>query len=202
MKNATPINFTPLITAESLFHKRISAFTIDMIAIVISTKLLVLSYRWFLMKYAYPLVHSIRYEMPRVEVYLETLTLLSVYGCYFFFTLYLSQGKTLGKSLLGLRVVSKEQPGIIEWWQALSRTVGYYACYFSGLILFLLPLTNKSQAGLSDWISSTQVISDKQWEEVTSLRAGLELEKNNKHHGLELLIHGYDELESPSKKAA
>lgn len=198
MDENTAPKFTPLIRPEALFHKRVSAFTIDIIAILLSTKLLVLSYSLFIKNFAYPLAYSLRFELPRLEAYLDAITLLGLYGCYFFLSIYLSQGKTLGKSLLGLRVISKEQPGVIEWWQALSRTIGYYACYFSGLVLFLLPLTNRSQFGLSDWISSTQVISEKQWEEMQAFKNT----QVDRYHGLELLIHGYDESETREQKAA
>jgi uncharacterized RDD family membrane protein YckC len=185
--------FTPLLRSEKLFQKRVMAFVLDLFLVVLGIKAMMMSYSHFLRKFTYPIYHQIRFELPYLMEVMEGLSFFLFYGSYFFLCLYLSQGKTIGKAMLGLKVVSKENLGELLWWQALSRTVGYYAGYFSGLLLFALPLTNKQGLGLQDWLSTTQVISEEQWREIQEYVASIERANTQKVRKLELLIVGQDD---------
>lgn len=184
--------FTPIIKKEAIFQRRVMAFTIDLFFIVVCTKLMVFSYTLFLQKFSYPIYHGLRDSLPYLMEYLEAVTILIFYGSYFFLSLYLSQGKTIGKTVMGLKVISHENPGEIYWWQALSRTIGYYAGYMSGLILFALPLTNKRRLGVQDWISTTQNITDHQWDEMQKLALEVSKQSDQRSRTLELLINGQE----------
>lgn len=188
--------FTPLLKAENLLKKRVMAFTIDLFCIVFTAKILALSYSLFLRTFAYPLYNSIGSTLPHLSAALEAVGMLALYGAYFFLCLYLSQGKTLGKVVMGLRVVSRETPGEYTLWQAIGRTSGYYVGYFTGMVVFGLCLTNRRQAGLHDWLSDSQVISEDQWREILRFEQDMLRLQGLSAARVELFINGHDESSS------
>ncbi len=44
--------------------------------------------------------------------------------------------------------------------QYLLRTFAYLFCYLNGVFLLLIPLFTKSEKGIPDWISGTEVVTD------------------------------------------
>lgn len=75
-------------------------------------------------------------------------------SCYF-----LSNGKTLGKMFFNLEVKNiKEDETFFD--QYLLRTFAYLFCYLNGVFLLLIPLFTKSEKGIPDWISGTEVVTD------------------------------------------
>lgn len=183
-------NFSLYFKRENLLRKRIAAFSIDLFAIIFITKSFLVSYSIFLKKFSLPIYMEIQPQWYWAYNRMELAALLSVYTGYFFLSLYLSQGKTLGKTVVGLKIISRENPGEIYWWQAATRSFTYFMCYMMGMVLFALPALNRAQKGLPDWISSTHVISQEAWEEGVAF---LNQQDNRKAVSLELLISGQDD---------
>jgi uncharacterized RDD family membrane protein YckC len=93
--------------------------------------------------------------------------LVLFYG-YFTFFYYVTQGKTPGKAIFKLTVISNDYlegnlyhkaPTLKE---AFFRANGYMMCYATAGLLFLLPFLRKDKRGLQDMVSATSVIDDKQ----------------------------------------
>lgn len=193
MEGATPLRsnqYSFFLHKENLLRQRIYAFSIDLFAILALNKVMTLIYMWYLKKFSWPLFRAFS-DSPQLVQETEIITLFLLYINYFFVSLYLSQGKTLGKTLIGLKIVDKESPGKIGLTQSFLRSFGYTLCYLGGLVLFTLPFLNRKQKGVPDWLSHTQVISEKQWEQVQEFHSRQLKIQQEKSWGDEINISGH-----------
>ncbi len=147
--------------------------------------------------YASPQVQS---EIGPVIRRFELPLLLGCYVGYFFCCYLLTEGHTLGKSIMNLRVHRPhEHHGALTPREAMMRTWGYLMCYMSAGLLFAIPVLSRSQKGLPDWLSGT-IVSDE--EELLALAA---LEDQGAHqepaHTAQLLLFPEDSR-APRKDAA
>lgn len=188
------LKFTPLFKKENLLKKRIGAFSIDLFAVIFATKGMLVSYSLFIKKFALPVYMQAQSDWFNAYNKMEVSALLITFISYFFLCLYLSQGKTLGKTIMGLKVIAKNNPGELYWWEAFARSFSYLTCYMTGLFLFMIPVLNPSQKGLPDWISGTQVISDEEWKQAEFFIRSQNDLKTKKFQTLELLITGHEDL--------
>lgn len=78
-------------------------------------------------------------------------------GLYFTALTALWRGQTLGKRLLGIRVIRLDARPI-GWWLALERFGGYTAGLFTGLLGFAQILWDRNRQGIHDKITETVVI--------------------------------------------
>ncbi len=82
-----------------------------------------------------------------------------IFTGYFLSCFFITNGKTLGKFLFNLKLVtSKEEETLLD--QYLIRTFTYLFCYLNGIFLLLIPLVTKDGKGLPDWLSGTMVVYD------------------------------------------
>lgn len=174
---------------EKLLRLRIYAFSIDLFAILALNKVLTLIYMTYLKQFAWPMYRTLSDGQHLVQE-AEVLTLLILYTSYFFASLYLSQGKTLGKTFTGLRVVGEESLGQIGLKQSFMRSLGYTLCYIGGLLLFALPFLNRKNKGVPDWLSHTHVISEKQWQQLMDFHHRQKQLQNKKDRVREVNISG------------
>lgn len=185
-------DYSFILHPEKLLKKRVMAFSIDLFAILLINKFMTLSFMFYIEKYSWPV-----YRMLKSSAHLineaEVVTLLLIYCSYFFMSMFLSQGKTLGKTAVGLRVIDPQTLGQISYSQAMLRTMGYTLCYLGGLILFVLPFMNKKNKGVPDWLSSTQVISEEQWKALTIFHRQQQVQIIKKFKVLEINISGHEE---------
>jgi len=79
---------------------------------------------------------------------------------YFALSLYLSNGLTLGKRLLGIRVLSLERERITLW-QATERSLGYGASMLEGGFGFLQYFIHPNRRCVHDRIADTIVIKER-----------------------------------------
>ena len=80
---------------------------------------------------------------------------------YFTLSLYLLKGQTIGKLMLGLRVLQlDDQP--ISIWNSLGRYGGYAASFVVGLTGFLQIFWDPNRQGLHDRIANTVVVKSRQ----------------------------------------
>jgi len=79
--------------------------------------------------------------------------------CYFGITLYAGRGQTLGKRLLGIRVVSLTRTRITLW-QSIERALGYGASMLEGGFGFLQYFMNPNRCCVHDRIAETIVAEE------------------------------------------
>jgi uncharacterized RDD family membrane protein YckC len=90
---------------------------------------------------------------------LDKYLLIVIFTGYFLSCFFITNGRTIGKFLFNLKLVSKKEDEILLD-QYLIRTFTYLFCYLNGLFLLLIPLVTKDGKGLPDWLSGTMVIND------------------------------------------
>lgn len=185
-------DYSFILHREDLIKKRVLAFSIDLFAILLINKFMTLSFMFYVEKYAWPVYRVLKSSAQLINE-AEVVTLILIYCSYFFMSLFLSQGKTLGKTAVGLRVIDPQTLGQISYSQALLRTLGYTICYLGGLVLFSIPFLNKKHKGVPDWLSSTLVISEGQWNALTSFHYQQQVRVVKKFKILEINISGHNE---------
>lgn len=86
---------------------------------------------------------------------------LGWFGLYFTATTAMWQGRTPGKRLFGIRVISLTGKPI-GWWASFERFGGYAAGFATGLLGFLQVLWDDNRQGIHDKIAATAVIREVQ----------------------------------------
>ncbi len=79
---------------------------------------------------------------------------------YFGLTLFWGNGRTLGKRLVGIRVVSLVHERI-TFWQSMERALGYGASMLEGGLGFVQYFSHPNRCCVHDRIAETIVVSDK-----------------------------------------
>jgi uncharacterized RDD family membrane protein YckC len=72
----------------------------------------------------------------------------------------LGQGRTLGKRILGIRVISLVHDRITVW-QSMERALGYGASFLEGGFGFIQYFTHPNRCCVHDRIAETIVVNDK-----------------------------------------
>lgn len=146
-----PIQYIPL------FKQRIFAFLCDFIAIAIISKSLIHTYIYALKKvfhlFTYKQQFLIMSNLELIHIGVFSITYIS----YFIFNLYASNGRTLGKMIFNIRIVSQDG-NKITLLKSFQRSIGYYVCYLSSFLLFIIPFLKKNYLGLPDIFSKTHNI--------------------------------------------
>lgn len=82
-----------------------------------------------------------------------------VFFGYFTMTSFLLNGQSLGKLVLSLKVISKDETQKeLTISQSILRTLGLLLGYLTGFSLFIIPFFRKDEEGLHDWLSNTKVL--------------------------------------------
>ena len=185
---------------EKLLRQRIYAFSIDLFAILALNKIMTITYLAYLKQFAWPMYRTFSDGGNLIQE-AEIVTLLILYTNYFLVSIFLSQGKTLGKTLISLRIVGEDNPGQISLKQSFMRSLGYTLCYIGGLILFVLPFINRKNKGIPDWISHTHVISEKQWQQIIDFHHYHQRTQQKKNWSEEINISGQSDEEANQEMA-
>lgn len=175
------ILFDPKAIEKGLLKRRTYAFTLDLFAVALINKGILIAYTNFLQSFFYQLpIHaqqSIIGEIPKASFF----TLTAVFFSYFLMSFYLGEGKTPGKLFFGLRVYSpKKLQDTLTLKESSLRSLGYFLCYATGLFLFLAPFMRKDRKGVPDWFSGTQTISEERFLLLKNLKAKEEAEQLEK----------------------
>jgi uncharacterized RDD family membrane protein YckC len=89
---------------------------------------------------------------------MTSVSLMSLTFAYFSIFYFVTNGRTMGKTLFGLKVVSAE--GEITLKQSMQRSFAYFICAMFGSFLFALSFIRKDDKSLADVLSRTSVAYD------------------------------------------
>lgn len=181
---------SPYFFQQDLKKKRMYAFTIDLFAVVIFSKFLVIQWQLFLSTYFAPQYQYLSSIMSFSRM--EAPLVLGIYFFYFTFALWLTNGRTLGKGLLGLRVRRIDGEFKLDFADSFRRSVGYLTCYFSLFFFFAIPFINPKQHGIQDWVSFTENISEDEWQETKDFLDLVHVEARK--FSPEIYISGMDDV--------
>lgn len=141
---------------SDILKKRVYALTTDFFIIVVANYFLMASFTNF--------IKTVFFHLPiRAQLFfiqklgmMSSVSLMSLAFAYFSIFYFATNGQTMGKSLFGLQVVSKD--GHITIIQAMQRSFAYFACAFFGSFLFALSFIRKDDKSLADIFSGTDVV--------------------------------------------
>ncbi|MGB9233697.1 MAG: RDD family protein [Terriglobales bacterium] len=153
--------YTPHATArmESLaglplapFKARAAAFFIDMVLVLIV---------WLPFTFLFLRALHYREINPRIDLKWDFHEPSNIVFAllYFGLALYFGNGRTPGKRLLRIRVVSLVRDRI-TFWQAMERALGYGASFLEGGLGFFQYFTNSNRCCVHDRIAETIVVKD------------------------------------------
>lgn len=150
---------------EGKLKKRFYAFFTDLFIIGLLQKFLVYSYVTFVTETFTQAPAQIKSSLLGNLGQLRLSTLLFTFFSYFLVSYYLGHGKTIGKTILNLRVFSHEgDRHELSFMESFMRTVGYTTCYATGSFLFGIVLLRQDRRGLPDFFSQTEVVTDEEME--------------------------------------
>ena len=151
---------------KDFLKKRLYAFGIDLFAIAIMEKVLFFAFIDFANDYMTFASPSFKSSLWSDYYKVRFPLLFTTYFSYFFLSLYMSGGKTLGKTIMNLRVLSHEgDPDNLSLAESFMRSLGYFFCYVTGSFLFAIPFLRKDTRGLPDWFSQTEVLHEADYQQ-------------------------------------
>jgi uncharacterized RDD family membrane protein YckC len=150
---------------EGKLKKRFYAFFTDLFIIGLLQKFLVYSYISFVSETFIQAPFAVRQSLLGNVAQLRLSTLLFTFFSYFLVSYYMGHGKTIGKTLFNLRVLSHEGAHEeLSFMESFMRTVGYTTCYATGSFLFGIVFLRNDQRGIPDFFSQTEVITEEELE--------------------------------------
>lgn len=144
---------------SDLLKKRVYALTLDFLIIVVSNYFFVASFTNFL--------KTVFFHFPlRAQLFLiqklgmmSSVSLISLTFAYFSLFYFVTNGRTMGKSLFGLKVMTQDGEEM-SLKQSMLRAFAYFTCAFFGSFLFALSFIRKDDKSLADVFSNTTVAYD------------------------------------------
>ena len=135
------------------FPRRATAFLIDLLIAVLFSSILLGAYNYI--KGNFNINGDIKVDFNFENWYSITATII-----YFGLTTYFGNGKTLGKKLLKIRVVSITHPKM-TFWQSIERALGYGASILEAGFGFIQFFINPNRRTVHDRIAETIVVDER-----------------------------------------
>lgn len=143
-------------TENSILKKRVYAFTIDLSIIVVANYFFMASFTNFIQTVFFHFPIRVQILLINKMAMLSSISLMSLTFAYFSLFYFLTNGRTMGKSLMGLQVKNIDG-NEISLKQALSRAASYFVCAITGSFLFALSFIRKDEKSLADIFSDSFV---------------------------------------------
>jgi uncharacterized RDD family membrane protein YckC len=154
--------YTPHATAEmdrlaglplASFKSRAAAFLLDMVLVLVAYMPTMWFIKWLEVRsQANPHIDLV-WDFHEISNVIFTVL-------YFGLTLYWGKGRTLGKRILGIRVVSLVHDHL-TFWQSIERALGYGASFLEGGFGFIQYFTHPNRCCVHDRIAETIVIRER-----------------------------------------
>jgi uncharacterized RDD family membrane protein YckC len=175
--------------SRDLLKKRVYALTTDFFIVTMTNYFLMAAFTDFLKTVFFHL--SIRSQLFLIKklTVMTSSSLLSLTFAYFTLFYFVTNGRTMGKTIFGLKVVATE--GKITLTQAMKRALAYIICAMFGSFLFALSYMRKDSKSLADLFSNTSVTVD---------TPEVETSVNNQFDLIILAEMKQNEIESESSK--
>lgn len=143
---------------SDILKKRVYALTTDFFIVVIANYFLMASFTNFL--------RTVFFHFPlRTQLFLihklslmTSVSLMSLSFAYFSIFYFVTNGKTMGKTLFGLKVIANGSEITLK--QSILRAFAYFTCAMFGSFLFVLSFIRKDDKSFADILSGTTVTYD------------------------------------------
>jgi hypothetical protein len=175
-KKKIPKGFT--FSFQKIFHKRVSAFLFDLMMISIVNAIIFSGYKFFVESHLYFLSFASKSNLTNGTEMIEAPIILITLLSYFTLSLYLYEGRTLGKKLMGIRTVDDK---FINTYEQVSSELSLMQCYRRALtyalgyvtfgITLALSYFVKNHRGISEIYSQSTTISDHDYKKILEIKA-------------------------------
>lgn len=145
--------FSPIV------NKRINAFTIDLFLIFVIKEITINSFVKSLDLIFFRFPFKVQYFLSTEFSIFSNVTWMSIFFAYFTLFPFLSNGRTPGKYILGLRVYAKDHE--LNLYQCMGRSLFYLFSIFTLCLPFLPTIYKKNHLGWGDMMSKTKVDLEK-----------------------------------------
>ena len=145
-----------MFSTNNLLKKRTYALTTDLFIIVVTNYFFMASFTNFLKTVFFHFPFRAQMFLIHKLAAMSSVSLMSLTFAYFSIFYYVTDGRTMGKTILGLKVVSPL--GEMTLKQSMQRAFAYFTCAIFGSFLFALSFFRKDNKSLADIFSGTSVI--------------------------------------------
>ncbi len=151
----------------SLLKRRSLAFVIDLVFISFVNTIIHQGYGLFMQEILYPISHRGKAELISGSPLLFFGVFVFLFTSYFFYSGVVWNGKSIGKQLLKISIVSDaffKNKSINDYSPSVEsftvRALGYTLCYLSCGMFFLFNFSSEDNRGLVEMMSGSRSVSD------------------------------------------
>ena len=152
---------------DKILQRRFYSFIVDFCIIMLLNTAISVSYSIFIKNFFYLLNIEQQTYLTSSNFMVQISIFMLVYTTYFFYSMYVLNGQTVGKMTFKLTTIKDSfifgentiefAPTLSEAWR---RTVAYLTCYLSFGTFFILTFMSEDKRGLPDYFSSTRTVSN------------------------------------------
>lgn len=148
-----------MFTKDVMLKKRVYAMTMDLFIVTATNYFLMASFTNF--------VRTVFFHFPlKAQIFLihkfsmmTSVAMMSLMFAYFSLFYFVTNGRTMGKTMFGLKVVNADQSDLTLP-QSMKRAFAYFTCVMLGSFLFAMSYIRKDQKSLADLFSGSSVALD------------------------------------------
>lgn len=149
-----------MFTTNELLKKRTWAMTMDLFIVTATNYFLMAAFTNFIRTVFFHFPIKAQLFLVQKFSMMTSVTMLSLMFAYFSLFYYVTNGRTMGKTIFGLKVVNADQSELTLV-QSMKRSFSYFVCMIFGSFLFALSFVRKDQKSLADLVSASTVVLDK-----------------------------------------
>lgn len=143
---------------KSILQKRVYAFTTDLAIIVVANYFLMAAFNRFVQTVFFHLSTNAQMLLISKMTLMTSVSLTMLTFAYFSLFYFVTNGRTMGKTIFGLKVKSSNEEVSLK--ESILRALSYLVCAFTGSFLFALSYIRKDEKSLADVFSGTNVVLD------------------------------------------
>ena len=146
-------------TETIILKKRVYAFTSDLGIVVVANFFLMAAFKQFIHTVFFHFPFKIQLMLINKMTFLSSVSLMSLTFTYFSLFYFVTNGRTIGKTLFGLQAKNSDGSELTLI-QSMLRPLAYFTCAITGSFLFALSYIRKDQKSLADIFSNSIVDYD------------------------------------------
>ena len=161
---------------SDILKKRVYALTTDFFIVVVTNYFLMASFTNFLKTVFFHFPFHAQLFLVHKLALMTSASLMLLTFSYFSIFYFVTNGRTMGKTIFGLKVITKE--GDMTLMQAVQRSSAYLIAALFGSFLFALSFIRKDDKSLADIFSGSTVgydIAEKNISEATEVGTEFQL---------------------------
>lgn len=140
----------------SILKRRVYAFTSDLGIIITVNYFMMAAFNQFVQTVFFHFPFKVQMVLINKMATMTSISLMSLTFAYFSLFYFMTNGRTMGKSLFGLQAKNADGSELTLN-QSMLRALAYFTCAMMGSFLFALSYIRKDEKSLADVFSGTMV---------------------------------------------